>query len=93
MRAGTDTSRFYSDGKGRVSLAAGASNTGGEAQRRVLDQYGNLERFRVRRQGSRQRPAATPHARRQRLLRQGGADTMWGAGIARASYIQLSQPP
>ena len=80
--AGIDTaSYFYSTAAVRVSLVAGAVNTGGEAQGDVLGAIENLE-------GSVFNDTLTGDAGNNKFWGEGGADTInGGAGIDTASYF------
>src|SRR5262249_35475328 len=81
-RAGTDTaSYFYSTAGVNVSLVAGATNTGGDAQGDVLTNIEWLE-------GSNYNDTLTGNAGDNWLFGAGGADTLdGGAGIDGASYF------
>ena len=80
--AGTDTvSYFYSTAAVRVSLVAGASNTGGSAQGDVLSNIENLE-------GSDFNDTLTGDGNNNKFWGGAGADTInGGAGTDTASYF------
>jgi Ca2+-binding RTX toxin-like protein len=80
--AGIDTATyFYSTAAVRVSLVAGAVNTGGQAQGDILSAIENLE-------GSAFNDTLTGDANNNKFWGEGGADTInGGAGLDTASYF------